>query len=152
MHNVNLIFHEAGHVLFRPFGHFMTVLGGSLFQVLMPLIVMLVFLIKEDNPFAASVGLWWAGQSLMDIAPYINDARNGQLMLLGGVTGQETIGYHDWETLLTMMHAMEWDHTLADWVDSTGVIWMVLAWCWGGLVLWRYFHKSSPQCFGARIK
>ena len=32
LHNVNLPFHEFGHVVFRPFGRFMTILGGSLFQ------------------------------------------------------------------------------------------------------------------------
>src|SRR5512139_1509738 len=33
LHLVNLPFHEAGHVLLSPFGRFLTVLGGSLFQV-----------------------------------------------------------------------------------------------------------------------
>jgi len=47
LHGVNLIFHEAGHVVFRPFGRFMTILGGSLLQILVPLVVMLVFLLKE---------------------------------------------------------------------------------------------------------
>ena len=32
----NLVMHEAGHVLFMFFGEFMTILGGSLFQVLAP--------------------------------------------------------------------------------------------------------------------
>src|SRR4051812_39688732 len=30
--------HEFGHVLFRPFGEFMTLLGGSLFQAGLPLV------------------------------------------------------------------------------------------------------------------
>ena len=37
-HLVNLPFHEAGHILFRPFGRLMTSLGGSITQLLMPLI------------------------------------------------------------------------------------------------------------------
>ena len=89
MHTVDLVFHEAGHVLFIPFGSFMSVLGGSLGQLLMPAAVIFVFLIKQHNPFAASVGLWWFGQSMMDLAPYIADARAGQIMLLGGVTGND---------------------------------------------------------------
>ena len=36
MHNINLPFHEAGHILFSPFGRFMQVLGGTLGQILMP--------------------------------------------------------------------------------------------------------------------
>jgi hypothetical protein len=35
MHLVDLIFHEAGHVLFIPFDRFMTILGGPLTQLLM---------------------------------------------------------------------------------------------------------------------
>jgi len=36
--------HEFGHILFLPFGEFMTLLGGSLFQVALPLIFGGVFL------------------------------------------------------------------------------------------------------------
>ena len=49
MHNINLVFHEAGHVFFRPFGWFMTIAGGSLFQLIVPLTIMLVFIIKQLN-------------------------------------------------------------------------------------------------------
>jgi hypothetical protein len=74
IHGPNLIFHEAGHVVFMPFGEFLRILGGSLGQCLMPLIVMLVFLFKEDDPFGASIGLWWLGQNLTDVVLYISDA------------------------------------------------------------------------------
>ena len=33
---VDLPIHETGHLLFRPFGEFMMIAGGSLFQVLFP--------------------------------------------------------------------------------------------------------------------
>ena len=39
MHNILLPIHEAGHILFIPFGEFMTILGGSLFPILFPLII-----------------------------------------------------------------------------------------------------------------
>ncbi len=38
LHMVNLPFHEAGHLLFAPFGDFMMSLGGSLLQVIVPLV------------------------------------------------------------------------------------------------------------------
>src|SRR5690242_8536795 len=39
LHNINLPFHEGGHVIFSLFGwRFLHVLGGSLGQILMPLI------------------------------------------------------------------------------------------------------------------
>lgn len=145
MHNINLVFHEAGHVIFRLFGYFMAVLGGSLFQVLVPLLVCGVFLLREHKPFSASIGLWWTAQSLMDIAPYINDARNGQIILLGGTTGAESTGYHDWETLLTMLDLMEYDHAIADTVDGFAVLLMLLAFVWGAAILWKQYkllHKT----------
>src|SRR5690349_8148213 len=86
MHRVNLAFHEAGHVAFIPLGRFMTIAGGSLGQLIMPAIVMSVFLWKQYDGFGASAGLWWFGQSLMDLAPYINDARDLVLPLVGGGT------------------------------------------------------------------
>src|SRR4026209_1559367 len=75
LHLPDLIFHEAGHVLFSPFGRFMTVLGGSLLQVLIPIICAGTFLYQQHDRFAAAVCTWWAGQNLVDLAPYIADAR-----------------------------------------------------------------------------
>lgn len=139
MHLINLPFHEAGHVLFRPLGDFMTVLGGSLMQVLVPLIVMFTFLIKEREPFAAALGLWWTGQSLMDLAPYINDARNGQMLLLGGNFGADNPDFHDWHNLLERMGLLHWDHGLADLTDFFGAMLMLLSLAWAGYVLYRQY-------------
>jgi hypothetical protein len=86
LHLVNLPFHEAGHVLFSPFGRFMTILGGSLMQVLVPVVCAVSFGRRHDW-FATMVCVWWAGQNLVDLAPYIGDARALQLVLLGGFTG-----------------------------------------------------------------
>ena len=97
--SVTLAFHEAGHVIFMPFGRFMAVLGGSLFQLLVPAALMLGFIYKYKNAFAGSVALWWLGYSCIDLAPYIYDAQDMQLLLVGGGTGRET-GGHDWNNLL----------------------------------------------------
>ena len=66
MHLINLPFHEAGHIVFMPFGAFMMSLGGSLLQLLVPLICAWAFLFQQDDPFGASVCLWWTGESLLD--------------------------------------------------------------------------------------
>ena len=131
MHLVNLPFHEAGHVIFSPFGRFIQVLGGTLGQWLIPLVVTVSFVVKA-NRFAASVGLWWLGQSFMDIAPYMDDARAGQLMLIGGVTGSEVEDYHDWEIILTRLDLMQYDHVIARISFGCGVLLMLTALVWGG--------------------
>ena len=38
IHLIDLVFHEAGHPIFGVFGRFMGVLGGSLNQVLVPVV------------------------------------------------------------------------------------------------------------------
>ena len=139
MHNINLPFHETGHLIFMPFGRFMTVLGGSLGQLLMPLICLGAFLYHE-NAFGASVALWWFAESLMDLAPYINDARDLQLILLGGLTGQEVEG-HDWEFLLANLGWLKYDHALAHAAYRSGALLMVLTFLWGGYLLYRQYRN-----------
>lgn len=141
MHLVNLPFHEAGHIIFAFFGNFMGVLGGTLLQHLVPFIVMCAFLFKNRDAFAASLGLWWCGQSLMDAAPYINDARAGQLMLLGGVTAKEAPGYHDWENILGRLGLLEYDHFFARLSYSLGILLMITAFIWGGYVLYQSYRN-----------
>jgi len=142
MHLVNLPFHEAGHVFFRPFGAFITSLGGSLGQILMPLICMAVLLVKTRDTFGASVALWWVGESFMDMAPYINDARALQLPLLGGNTGASSpYGFHDWEYILTESGLLHHDHLIAKLSFSTGAIFMIVSFFWGSLLLLRQHRK-----------
>ena len=142
MHLINLPFHEAGHVFFSPLGRFMQVLGGTLGQWLVPFIVLCAFVIKR-NPFGAVVGLWWTGESFMDIAPYMDDARAGQLMLLGGVTGSEVEDYHDWEVLLTRLGWLRHDHLIARVSFGIGMTLMVLSFIWGGYILYQEFKFSQ---------
>jgi hypothetical protein len=132
----NLIFHEAGHVIFRPFGEFMTVLGGSLFQVVVPLTFAIAFAYQYENWFAAAVCTWWAGENLVDLAPYIADARTLQLVLLGGKTGAEVEG-HDWEYLLTAMGWLHLDTRLGRGAQVLGTLVMVGALVWAVVILLR---------------
>jgi len=142
LHLINLPFHEAGHVIFIPFGRFMTILGGTLGQILMPMICLGTFLIKTRDPFGAAVALWWTAESTMDIAPYINDARALDLMLIGGVTGKETDG-HDWNNILTMLNLLEWDHRLAHLTYNFGILLMLASFAWGAWLLLRHYCRLS---------
>jgi hypothetical protein len=142
LHLINLPFHEAGHVIFIPFGRFMTILGGTLGQILMPIVCLGTFLLKTRDPFGASVALWWTAESMMDIAPYINDARALDLMLIGGVTGKETDG-HDWNNILTMLDLLEWDHRLAHLTYNIGILFMLGSFLWGSFLLLRHHRRLS---------
>ena len=123
LHLINLPFHEAGHILFSPFGALVTVLGGSLMQMLVPIACAIAFVRHQDG-FAALVCAWWAGQNLIDLSPYIADARALQLPLLGGATGAEVEG-HDWEAILQPLGWLHLDRSLglaAHWAGSVVMI------------------------------
>jgi len=120
LHLPDLVFHEAGHIIFSPFGRFMTVLGGSLLQVLIPVIAALAFL-KQDEKFGAAICSWWAGQNFVDLAPYIADARRLRMVLLGGRTGAEVEG-HDWEYILTQLGMLHLDGRLGMAAYGLGMI------------------------------
>ena len=124
-HLPDLVFHEAGHVLFMPFGALMTSLGGSVFQCALPLALAGAFL-RQDNRFAAAVCVWWAGQNLVDVAPYIADARSLRLVLIGGRTGAEVEG-HDWEFILTELGWLHLDRPLGVWTYRAGMATMIAA-------------------------
>lgn len=143
-HLVNLPFHEAGHIVFRPFGRLMTSLGGSIAQVLMPLICLAVFLVKTRDTFAASFTLWWTGENFMDLAPYINDARSLTLPLLGGNTGRTSpYGFHDWEFILQETKLLNYDQVLAKFAYILGTILMICAFVWGGYILYKQYKKLN---------
>lgn len=135
MHLIHLPFHEGGHILFMPFGSFLMSLGGSLIQVMVPLVCAGAFLARRDR-FGTAVALWWTGQSLMDIAPYVADARALRLMLLGGHTGAEVEG-HDWEAILSALGWLSHDVALGRIVNALGVLLMLAALAWGAHALWK---------------
>jgi hypothetical protein len=125
LHVVNLPFHEAGHVVFAPFGEFMHILGGSLGQVIIPIVCAVAFARRSDG-FGMAVCVWWAGQSLVDVAPYIADARALQMPLIGGGTGAEVEG-HDWEAILTRLGWLHLDHRIGMGVHIVGSVVMIAA-------------------------
>jgi hypothetical protein len=125
LHLPDLIFHEAGHFIFAMLGRFMSVLGGSLLQFLIPVIAAIAFL-RQDPPerFGAAICAWWAGQNLVDLAPYIADARSLQLVLLGGRTGAEVEG-HDWEYILTTLGLLHRDQAIGRLAHGIGIVIMI---------------------------
>ena len=92
---VNLVIHEAGHIVFMPFGEFLTVAGGSLFQVIVPA-AFVVYFYRRGQPYSAALVLFWVGESLLNVSVYAGDALDLRLPLLGG---EDSI--HDWNHLLS---------------------------------------------------
>ena len=144
MHSILLPIHEAGHVFFRLFGEFMTIAGGSLFQLLLPFGIGVAFYVKQRDPFGAAMCLWWTGASLVDLSPYIYDALYPKLTLLGGHTG-ENGGPHDWIYLLERLGWIKRAQGLGTFTHHLGVLVMIGAVAWGVSWLWKMAPSRRPS-------
>ena len=133
IHQPLLVFHEAGHVVFRPFGEWVTVLGGTLGQLLMPAILCGALLWKNRDPFGAAIGLWLFGVSVMDVSPYMYDAWEPKLTLLGGGTGNDS--FHDWIYLFDSVNQLHRARGIGAFTHAAGVAIVLLALAWGAAVL-----------------
>lgn len=125
MHLIHLPIHEAGHIIFMILGRFMTVAGGSLFQVIVP-IVFFGYFVYHEKPFSASIILFWVGSAILDVYIYANDAVVMQLVLLGGLTGSEG-GAHDWNYLLTETGLIDSTPVIAKMIKFAGILTTVAA-------------------------
>ncbi|MGC2165109.1 MAG: hypothetical protein WA632_03735 [Gallionella sp.] len=143
MHNILLPVHEAGHVLFMPFGEFMMILGGSLFQLALPITIGVAFIVKQRDNFGAAISAWWASVSLIDLSPYIYDALHPQLTLVGGGTGETRP--HDWIYLLSTMGQLRNAQFWGGAAHACGGLLMIGALTWAGVVLWRSREHLDQQ-------
>ena len=133
IHAPLLIFHEAGHVVFRLFGQWVAVLGGTLGQLLMPAILGGALLWKNRDPFGAAIGLWLFGVSVLDVAPYMYDAWEPHLTLLGGGTGDDS--FHDWIYLFDSVNQLHHAQRIGAFTHALGVAIVLLGLDWGAGVL-----------------
>ncbi len=143
LHIAMLPFHEFGHILFRPFGEFMTLMGGSLAQWLMPLAFLWLFAFKNRDSFTASLMLWWMGTQWIDLAPYAYDAAAPQHILLTGRTGDT--GGHDYIDTLFDLGLLKRAHEVGWVMHKFGLLVMLAAWAWGGYILWRQFKNRAAS-------
>lgn len=116
-HLLLLYIHEAGHLLFSVFGHTLTVMGGSLNQILIPFIWWIVA--KREGSALQYTALFFTGVSVCDVSLYVKDAGMLVLPLIGGLSKS----HHDWATLLNEWGMIEWGAVMGEMLF------------WGGFVL-----------------
>jgi hypothetical protein len=125
--SLDLAIHETGHLLFGFAGETLMLLGGTLFQLLVPA-AFVVALWRAGDRHGATIPLWWMGQNCWNISVYVRDARAQELPLVGG-------GEHDWAILLANWDWLNRDHALADAVHLLGAALYVIAVIGGWLFL-----------------
>ena len=130
--SLDLAIHETGHLVFGPLGETLSILGGTLLQLIVPA-AFIVALWRSGDRHGATVPLWWMGQNCWNISVYIKDARTQELPLVGG-------GEHDWAFLLGQWNWLEGDQALGGAVYLLGVL------LYGASITlgWRYAIPHTP--------
>jgi hypothetical protein len=123
--HVDLPIHETGHLIFRLFGEFAGIAGGSLFQVILPGVFVGYFLWRHQY-YSAAVVLFWVGQSILNVWVYAADAVAMQLVLTSGFTGSEG-SFHDWNYLLTETGLIGWTKLVAGIIRAVGTLVIIAA-------------------------
>lgn len=118
---VNLLMHEAGHIIFSALGEFVMIAGGSLFQIIMPAIFVGYFCYQRQL-FSAALVLFWVGESILNVSVYAGDALALQLPLLGG---SDTL--HDWNYLLSSTGLLQHTAAIAGGIRLLGTLVIIAA-------------------------
>jgi hypothetical protein len=115
---VNLVAHEAGHLLFGYFGHFIGAAGGTLGQILVPVVLSVYFYLKQSR-FASTVPCFWLGQSLINVSVYVKDAQSMVLPLVS-IGGGDAI--HDWHFMLSRLGLLRHDQAIGNTIYIFGIL------------------------------
>jgi hypothetical protein len=138
---LNIAVHEIGHVLFQPFGELTMLIMGSGFEVVFPVAVGAVFLLRKRDLVSTAVAWGWAASALASAATYIADADDGRLALLGA-TGPDAAG--DWERILgeEFFDKVYLADSIAGTVRTFGyVLWIVAL----GLAIWAIVRNRAQE-------
>jgi hypothetical protein len=131
---IDLVFipvHEGGHLLFRLFGEFLMVAGGTLLQLGAPLMLAAVFIFQRQIQGTVFCVFFFFEQFL-PIATYMADARAQELPLL--TVGDSDDVIHDWNYLFDRLGLLDHDTQIAHAVRVIGWIGMFATVGW---MIWR---------------
>ncbi len=135
MDSLTLIIHEAGHTILGIFGwRFLTILGGTLFQLILPLLIV-IYGWQNRKLFTTQLALFWLGFSWFDTAAYCADAFNRQLPLIGNLPKTA----HDFFNILDTLNLFEHYKSIAWILYAIGVIICIMS------VLWPLFISKEME-------
>jgi hypothetical protein len=120
---VDLVPHEAGHLLFSWFGEFIMVLGGTIGQLFVPVAFGVYFYLRREK-FSTSVVLFWLGQNFINISRYVKDAQAMNLPLVS-LGGGDSI--HDWNYILLKLNLLRHDQATGNILLGLGLLIMLLS-------------------------
>jgi len=132
--NVNLIIHEGGHFFFSWFGNTTMILGGTLGELLVPLLCAIYFFWqREAIGFAFSS--FWFSENFPYIGTYMADARTSALPLVGSEDS-------DWTILFTQWGLLAQDQKIGATMRTLGYLGMLATIAWLAL---RLRHAAASK-------
>jgi len=130
--HANLLFHEAGHPIIGLFSSRLEPYGGTIGQLVFPIVLAVSFW-RKDQPLSFAGSLIWFFENWLNIARYMADARAQELPLVGG-------GDHDWSTIFGRWNVLAYDTSIATIVKFIGWTGMAAVCAW---VVWRWYRDRD---------
>ncbi len=119
---VNLIIHEGGHFFFSWFGNTIMILGGTLGELLVPLLCAIYFFWQREATAFAFCSFWFF-ENFPYIGTYMADARTAALPLVGS-------GDSDWEILFSQWGLLAQDQKIGGIMRTLGWLGMLATVAW----------------------
>lgn len=134
--NLTLLIHEAGHTIFGVFGwRFLTVLGGTLLQLLVPFSLVVVSW-RNQKLQTLQASLYWLGFCWLDSAAYAADAYHQNLPLIGNLPKST----HDFLNILSDMNILNHYKTVAWSLYGVGITILLT-----GIILPFFNHQKAKE-------
>ena len=130
--HANLLFHEAGHPIVGLFSERLAVYGGTIGQLVFP-VVLAIGSWRKGQALGVAAGCIWFFENWLNIARYLADARSMELPLVGG-------GDHDWNTILSRWNLLEHDTQIAACLKIAAWLGMISSCCW---LAWRAWQGGN---------
>ncbi|MEQ8525426.1 hypothetical protein [Gracilimonas sp.] len=124
--NFLLIVHEAGHTIFGFIGgRFLTILGGTLFEILLPFAIF-AYGWYNHKRFVAQTGLLLTAFAWIESAAYAADAMDRRMPLIGNLPKSS----HDFYNLFSMKGVLT-EHMTYAWIMYwIGILTLILFFIW----------------------
>ena len=130
---VSLMIHEAGHLFFSWGGNTLMILGGTLGELLVPLLCGLYFYFHGQT-YGFTFSAFWFFENFLYIGTYMKDARAAALPLVNGDIGDWTILFGQWGLLPD-------DLKIGQFVRTLGWLGMCATLAW---LAYRTYRDSLP--------
>jgi hypothetical protein len=146
-HLVDLVFlpiHEGGHLLFRFFGEWIMVAGGTFLQLFVPFALAVYFAFRRQVPGTAFCAFFFFEQFL-PVAIYMADARCQCLEYV--TVGDPDQAIHDWFYLFSSVGVVDHDTQIAAVVRGIGWIGMLAIVAWFAV---RSLRSTATAAAGAK--